>query len=308
MLVDFRTTESDADFSYDLCIVGPGPAGISLAREFAGSNVKVCLVESGSTEPDDNTQKLYEGEVTGFKHTALDACRLRYLGGSSNCWNGWCAPFDAIDFDKKPWVPHSGWPIQLDDLMSFYARAGIVCEVGDRDYGDWFWNKFKLEKPGFDEEKVKVCQWRKSPPTRFGERYGAELKQADNITVLLNANAVELETSSNGKEISGLNVASLTGRNAKINSRHFVLACGGIENPRLLLASDNHNARGLGNAYDQVGRYFMEHPYATSALAYSRPVDFHPDVEKKYGSVPVELGFCIAPAEQRKDTWLDAVD
>jgi len=301
MFVDFRASESGDTFTCDICIVGSGPAGTSLAREFAGTQIDVCLIESGGFEFDSETQALYEGETRGIPHTDLDASRLRYLGGSSNCWNGWCAPFDAYDFEAKDWVPYSGWPIGYDDLADHYARANAVCEIGPWDYGGGIWDELGLSRPELDDRRLRFCHWRKSPPTRFGERYRSDLEAAGNVTVLLNANAVAVETPARPSEVSGIRIKSLDGREGTVRARHYVLACGGIETPRLLLASNATQTAGLGNGHDQVGRYFMEHPYATSAVAFSTPQNFLPSVEKAVGDVPVDIGFCSSPRLQARE-------
>ncbi len=299
MFIDFKLAESPKEYDCDICIIGTGPAGISIAREFIGSNTTICLVESGNYAADSDTQALYKGETHGLPHTALDTCRLRFLGGSSNCWNGWCAPFDDYDFTAKPWVPHSNWPIDNQDLSPYYTRSGIACEVGPHDFSDRYWKLLDLEKPAFDESRIRVCNWRISPPTRFGRRYHSELEQANNITVLLNANAVDLETTETANQVSAVALASINGRRGTVRAKQYVLACGGIENPRLLLASNNN--QGLANDHDQVGRYFMEHPYATSALAFSLPANFHLDVKKILDGVSIYTGFATTAALQEKE-------
>ena len=256
-------------------------------------------MESGDLDGSGEIQDLYKGETVGIPHTDLDACRLRYFGGSSNCWNGWCTAFDPIDFEPRPWVPHSGWPIRFEDIAPYYAPAGEICEVGRQDYGDWIWPKLGLEKPALDETRLKTCHWRKSVPTRFGDRYRSDLADAANITVLLNANAVALTAPSEPNRVTGVSLSSLDGKRGVVRARHYVLACGGIENPRLMLASNDVAPAGLGNTHDQVGRYFMEHPYATSALAISRPVAFLPGPEREIDGMPLDIGFCSAPKLQR---------
>lgn len=301
MFVDFRQSGPGASLDFDLCIVGSGPAGISLALEFIGSGIRVGLIEGGGMESDPDTQGLYAGEITGLPHTDLDACRLRYLGGSSNCWNGWCAPFDAHDFDAKPWVPHSGWPISKADLDPYYRRAGVACEIGPAEFEESYWAELGLDKPAFDPDRVALCHWRYSPPTRFGERYGDDLARADNITVLLHANATGIVASEDGNSVTGIEVASLTGKRATVAARHYVLACGGIEVPRLMLASNARHAKGISNQHDQVGRYFMEHPYATSGFLISKDADYLPDVEKIAGGYQVETCLCTPLEVQTRE-------
>src|SRR5690606_22689823 len=97
-----------------------------------------------------------------------------------------------------------------------------------------------------------------SPPTRFGHAYRQELETLPAVTVLLNANAVEILSASDGTRVQAVRIRNERG-SFVLDARHVVLAAGGIENPRLMLASRSVHAKGIGNAFDQVGRYFMEH-------------------------------------------------
>jgi choline dehydrogenase-like flavoprotein len=123
MPIDGRTIPDDASIECDLCIVGGGAAGISMAREFADGPLRVILLESGGLEYDEATQELYDGRIAGNPIAELEVGRLRYFGGSSNHWHGYCRPFDPIDFEPRPWIPHSGWPFGPDELTPFYQRA-----------------------------------------------------------------------------------------------------------------------------------------------------------------------------------------
>ncbi|MDZ7771685.1 MAG: hypothetical protein U5K31_02940 [Balneolaceae bacterium] len=132
MIIDLREDEVPELETYDVCIVGAGAAGITLAREFAGGNLRIALVESGSFTQEQQVQQLYEGEAQGEIPGAdsyLNTSRLRYFGGTTNHWGGWCRPLDAIDFEEKAWMPYSGWPISRDDLNPYYRRAEEVVEI-----------------------------------------------------------------------------------------------------------------------------------------------------------------------------------
>src|SRR5262245_7244161 len=129
MFVDFRTLPEGSRVESDICIIGAGAAGITIAREFIGSGQQVCLLESGGFEFEAETQAMYEGENVGLPYYDLDACRLRYFGGTTNHWNGWCRPLGQIDFEARPHVPYSGWPITRTDLDPFYERAHEIVEA-----------------------------------------------------------------------------------------------------------------------------------------------------------------------------------
>lgn len=271
MLLSARDLESSVVLECDLCIIGGGAAGITIARELVGGRQKVCLLESGGLDYDAETQKLYQGEVTGWSYPALDVGRVRYFGGSTNHWAGSCEPLDAIDFEERPWVPHSGWPLTRETLNPFYDRAQAYCQIGPYDYEPQFWSELTEVQPlSLDPSRVVSRVVQGSSPTRFGDVYRSDLERASNVQVLLHANALRLEVAAAGP-VTEVAAGVLTGGRFKVRARYFVLAAGGIENARILLLS-GAPAIGLANDSGLVGRFFMDHPVIEGAvLRPSRP-------------------------------------
>lgn len=263
---DAREIEDGTEIACDLAIAGAGAAGITLARALAGSNLRICVLESGGLEYEEPVQDLYRGRNAGLPYFDLDVCRLRFLGGSTNHWGGRCRPLDELDLEPRPWVPLSGWPFSRAALEPYYREAQTICQLGRYDYRAAAWLGPGQEALPFDPAKVVSRVWQYSPPTLFGEVYRDELEAA-NVDLILHANVVEIEANEGGTEVAALRVATLEGRRLTVRSRVYVLACGGLENPRLLLASNRQINVGLGNQRDLVGRYFMEHPHANAARA-----------------------------------------
>lgn len=260
MIVDFNQRDDRTDLHADLCVVGAGAAGITLAREFAGSNAKVIVLESGGAEFEPETQRLYAGENVGRPYD-LETTRLRFLGGTTNHWEGVCGPLDEIDFHARPWVPDSGWPLSRDELTPFYKRAQSVLGLGPFLYGDDVWNHIGRDGIRFDPSKIRYgFRQMREFPVRFGDDYAEELENGKNIQLYLHANAVNLQLSADGRRIDNVDVRSLHGKSGRVFARIFVLACGAIENARILLLSNAVERAGIGNRNDLVGRYFMEHP------------------------------------------------
>jgi choline dehydrogenase-like flavoprotein len=267
MLRDARGLDDGHVLECDLGIVGAGAAGITLARALAGGRLRVCLLESGGLELEERTQDLDRGANVGLPYFALDACRLRFFGGSTNHWAGRCRPLDALDFEPRAWVGQSGWPLSRAELEPYYRQAQDICQLGAYDYTPEPWlNPGQVVLP-FDPARIVSRVWQYSPPTRFGEVYRAELEAAANLDVVLHANLVEIEANEAGAEVLGLRARTLDGKGLTVRARAYVLACGGLENPRLLLASNRQVKVGLGNQRDLVGRYFMEHPHCNAARA-----------------------------------------
>lgn len=244
--------DPDGELETDVCIVGAGAAGITLARELIGAPFRVCLLESGGYEPDPATQALYRGEVEGPPHWTLDTARLRYFGGTTNHWTGWCRALAPICFEERAWVPDSGWPIPRSELEPYWARAASLVEIDESEAGPP--HPLPFAPDAFETGIVRF-----SAPTRFGQRYRAELERARNVSLVLDANVTGLRRDRRSPKLRHVDVACLDGRRFRVRARLFVLATGGIENPRLLLASNDVEAKGLGNAFDAVGRYFTDH-------------------------------------------------
>lgn len=258
MLLDARRLPDGEELVCDICVIGAGAAGITLAREFAATAQSLCVIESGDLEIDAETQALYEGESIGHRYDVART-RLRYFGGSTNHWNGACRPLDAIDFSFRAWVPESGWPIAPSDLHPYYARAQEVCSLGPYRYDLAYWRERGALAAALSGDWESAL-WQLSRGLRFGEKYRDEMRRAGNLRVLLNANLVDIALTGDGQRVRHVVVATLAGRKFTVTARDYVLACGGIENARLLLASDDVARRGIGNLHDLVGRFFMDHP------------------------------------------------
>ncbi len=258
MIVDARTLPSGVLIEADICIVGAGAAGIAIAREFIGSPIRIILLESGGLEFDERTQALYDGENTGFPYYELDKLRTRYFGGTTNRWAGACRPLDPIDFEKRDAVPDSGWPFDKAHLDPFYERAHEVCQIGEYDYDPAKWGSNKHPLLPIDGDRAITAMFR-TRALRFGQEYKEEIAEAENIRCFLWANVIEIETDEGGESVSALSLSTLDKKRFSARARIYVLATGGVENPRIMLESRSGHSGGIGNRHDLVGRYFMEH-------------------------------------------------
>jgi len=275
MFVDSRNLKSGQLIESDLCIIGAGAAGITIAREFIGTGTKVVLLESGGFDPDDKTQSLYSGKNIGIPSFDLEVNRLRFFGGTTNHWAGHCRPLDPIDFEQKDWQSHSGWPLSRKDLDPYYIKAQPIVGLGDYKYEDLEFFVKDTGQPALSlaDSRLKTAVYNQSPPTRFGRAYRGEIEKAWNIETYLNANVLELDTNESTSEVVKLKVACIDGPQFMVKAKQYVLACGGMENARILLLSNRISPDGLGNDNDLVGRYFMDHVLLRPGLdvSYSQP-------------------------------------
>lgn len=252
----------------DICIVGGGPAGITLALELAQTGRNILLVESGGLEAAPETQALNAGEVVDAAlHSPPDTYRQRCLGGGTSIWGGRCAPFDPIDMEARPWINASGWPISYSEVEQYYPAANALVEAGAYEYDA------RIAVPGgmrpvisgfapehFDTNGIE----RFSCPTNFGDRYRRRLQNAPNVRILLRTTVTRLCASADGSRIEALDVRNSHDIPFRIVADQIVLATGGMETPRLLLVSDDVHAGGIGNTQDLVGRYYQSHIAGTA--------------------------------------------
>ena len=248
-------------YDADLVIIGAGAAGIALALELKSYKGRIFLLEAGEAEYSDISQDVYNGICDARQlPSGLIGSRLRFLGGSTNCWAGGCGLLDEIDFQKRDWVENSGWPIASSDLIEYYSKAANFLNIGIT----------ALQNPskysdlpnfmGFDLKALVFTQ-----KTRFKDIFFNELNVQGNLTVFTGANVSKFNRSSNFENVDSIKIESFDGNSAIIKSKFFVLSCGGIENARLLLNTKHNNQEAIGNSRDLLGRYFTEHPIAPCA-------------------------------------------
>ncbi len=262
MLQDLSEIPDQTRIETDVCIVGAGAAGISLARSLLASPLKICLLESGGFDHEVAVTDLGSGENRGQTYYDLVDSRLRFFGGTTNIWGGRCVPLDADDFQKKSWVPYSGWPIDRQDLEDGYRYAHEQLQLGGPISSDTAWDRLGTRPPAFLGEAFASSFWYfDEQKERFSASRCDDLLTASNVQVLTHASVTHLQAAGNAAGLTHLEVRNLHGKSARITARAFVLAAGAIENARLLLASRDVESQGIGNRHDQVGRYFMEHPH-----------------------------------------------
>jgi choline dehydrogenase-like flavoprotein len=268
MIVDGTTLSSGTEQEHDICIVGAGVAGILLATELAHTYHDICLVESGAWTPDDETQSLYDLDNVGYPIRANFQSRLRQFGGSCNIWAGRAMVYHEIDMQARPWMSDIGWPIAFDELDRYYARAARYLNLPSYDqFSLDYWtpklSEFETTFLQSENFKPNIVMFAKSP-ARFGYKtqYYKRIRDAETITAYIRSNAVNLRLSDHLSHVTQLDIACLNGVHYQIKAKTIVLACGGLENTRILMASDQQIPGGIGNQHGLLGRYYMDHPRA----------------------------------------------
>ena len=259
MIEDFNAFHDGVSITADVCIVGAGAAGIALAKELLGTHFRVVVVESGGLDNEAPVQKLNESEVVGLPHAGIEKGRVRTFGGTTVAWGGQTIRLGSFDLQPRSWVPNSGWPIALQELEPYYERAEQVLQLGPNIPYEKLCVRSGIQPPVFDPAKLRMDCSRWSPIPNFGTAYRRQLREAENICVLLHATVTQIITNQVATIVEQVEVKSLAGKKGAVKARLFVICCGGIESARLLLASDRIEKRGVGNKHDLVGRYFQDH-------------------------------------------------
>ena len=267
-----------------VCIVGAGAAGITLARNLTGVD-DVLLIESGDFEIDGRTQALYSGSNIGLPYFDLLGCRLRYFGGTTNHWGGYCRANDPIDYQGREEMAIPKWPIDEKNLAPYIDQAAKLLGLSP----DFYNPEPLLKANGAPTEELlelvssdlytKIFQLSKR--VRFAQIYRDELSRQNNLRVCLNLNAVHIQLSSDVSRVSSIQCKTLRGKTITVEAKEFILASHAIENARLLLNSNDVYQEGIGNQHDHVGRYFMDHVHISASKLI--PSDKFPDLyNRKY--------------------------
>jgi choline dehydrogenase-like flavoprotein len=272
MILNLNQLPDDSQLAADLCIVGSGAAGLAIAREFLDGPLNVIVLESGGWELEEPTQQLYESAITGFPFQGNLSGRFRVLGGSTTRWGGQALPLFPIDFERREWVPHSGWPFGHEALDPFYRRAQEFMFLEPLNFDSDVLEMFRLRAVEFDPAiaHYHFSKFNRTPNLR--QVYAPAIQRSSNVKLILHANVVGIELNDAGNHVRQIAVRSLEGRAARVTARAYVCCAGAIETARLLLAGDPaRRPAGIANGNDLVGRFFMDH--MVTAVATVRTAD-----------------------------------
>lgn len=285
MLLDTASFRQGHTERAAVCIVGGGPAGLTLAQALIGMGIDVIVVEAGPDRFDPASQEHYVGEVRGDDYFDLRDARLRMLGGSSGHWGGICRALSHAVMATPPPNGATGWPFTYDELAPYENAAADVVEIehgfNDIDLGGGL---YRLDL-------------RLSPTIQFGDKYRPLLETAPNARLALESVLVEAELDDD--RVTAVRIVSGNAEGAprtpwRIEADYFVLCCGGIENARLLAWLNERTGREMIANHDLIGRYWMEHPFSVPAHGiifdeqYSEGVHYFGTQPLAGGSLPYE--------------------
>ncbi len=310
MIITLAECDVATPLEATICIIGAGAAGLTLACELDGSGMKVLLLEAGGLRPDAAaSDEMYQGSAAA-PHPNPSQFRRVVFGGTTGTWGGRCVPFDPVDFEKRDYIPGSGWPITYDEVARFYPRAMAYCDAGAFDFSvakslrsgdDGAHTGAPLPTiPGLNDESTILADRieRYSLPTDFGKRYRSKVARSANVTAVLNARCVALQRGVGDQKVASVTVADRGGKRREVTAQIFVLAVGGIEATRLLLLSEIKS--------ESLGRYYACHFENTlGRMVATRGVPAF-DFEKTIDGVYCRRKLQFTPEAQRRHRLLNS--
>ena len=234
--------DNDSLNHFPVVIFGSGPSGITTALELEKKNIKCLLVEAGGEEYSETSQEFYKGRIIGDQLSGLSISRLRQLGGTSGHWGGMSKPMEEYNFEL--------WPLKYNDLKPYSKKT---CEILNINH--------QFRKGSLSEFFNQVeYQYSK---VRFADKYKNHIKNSNNILLVLNTQLSHFIGHNNNTD----HAVCISGKSTKkISAKYFILACGGIENSRILLWTRNKNQEFIDNKLP-IGKYWMNHPWILGGRA-----------------------------------------
>lgn len=308
---DLRTISDISTIETDICLVGSGPAGWTIAEELKGTGLRILMLESGGRVEHPDAEALNEIENVGV---SLFNGRTRILGGTSRVWGGRCMPFDDVDYEARSWMDASGWPFGSDTMAPYVDLASGHLGAGPY-YGEGALRPLPeapKPRPDVNPALMRSTVWENPALIDFGRVLA--LRRNSNLRVLTRATVTHLDTDPSGRRLESVEVADASGRRLVVRARAFVLCAGGIENARLMLYSDRVNRNGVGNEHDLVGRYLMDHPRDPELIARVHPRDaqwfrrvFGPfNLDSPRGRHRFDYGFALSQERVRTEHLLNS--
>jgi choline dehydrogenase-like flavoprotein len=298
--IDAADLPAGAELEADVAVVGAGPAGIVLALELARAGHRVILIESGGESFSAAAQRLGDTVGEDPAHAPMSLATRRQIGGASNLWGGRCVPFDPLDFQPREIVAGARWPVGYDELQGYFSRACEWCVCGEavfdaRDIPELAPHSLVPGWPAGDVRATSLERW--SLPTNFRRRYRAALASSSLVTLVTKLTCTEIVCAQDRFSVAHLVGRTMAGNRVLLRARRYVLACGGLESTRLLLASNRCHTGGIGNHSDHLGHWYIAHASGCIAQIHfnTRPEETIYDFERDRDGVYVRRRFTFAP-------------
>jgi hypothetical protein len=205
MLTDLEQVRDDIVRESEICVIGAGAAGLTIARRLLAKGHGLILLESGGRDYEAATAGLNAGENVGEDYYPLDHARLRFFGGTTAIWGGRCAELDPVDLETRPWVPESGWPLSHAELEAYYRQARPLFDLGDGHPDIAILRDAGVPIPAFDPERLALPVW------AFDMRFGRfafdscdDLVDHPRCEVVLHATVTSIHAGASGEAVQSV--------------------------------------------------------------------------------------------------------
>ncbi|WP_298190287.1 GMC family oxidoreductase [Novosphingobium sp.] len=258
MIIDLELDSAGDRFDCDIAIVGAGAVGITMAVELASKGADVLLIEAGGERMESASQALYlAAQSVGHRLPGLHEGRYRLLGGTTNFWGGQLVPFDPVVFEKREWLPYSGWPVTRGEVEPYYERVFDVLGLGCLRTDAEVWQRLAVDPPAL-REGLEFFMTRWLPNPILPQVFARQLRDGA-LRTLVHANVTQITPAAEHGAQNHLAVRTLGGKTATINARRVVLACGTIEISRLLMLPTGGDKPAPWHASPWLGQGFVDH-------------------------------------------------
>ncbi len=262
MLIAAEGLPNGSTLESDITVVGAGAAGIVIALELARAGLRVNLIESGGPAFSQRVQALADtNHLDPAIHPPMSQCTRRQIGGTSVIWGGRVVPFDPVDFDDRPFLPHSRWPIGYEAFAPYFEQACkyLHCGLPHFNTRDLPGVRQTTLVPGLPDGDVLTSTLERWSVMNFGSVYRRDLESSKLISLVHGLTCTEIVCDASGQRVDHILAKTISGREIRVKSRRHILACGGLNATRLLLNSDRLHPGGIGNHSGQLGRFYTGH-------------------------------------------------
>lgn len=313
MRIDFASPEIEALPECDVVILGSGAAAFSMASELIASGNSVLLLEAGNEKSDQKALSEFYRSAYSGKHPNGYLYRRRMLGGTTSIWGGRCIPYDRSDFEPTEAGDGSTWPISYDEVAPFIDKATVWLEAGGDDNTSYQAAHAIADEPAqlfpCEADSVSLSEIERfSLPQNSWKSHGARLCDSNKMHIAYNCAARELVARNQSGRDYDIKAVSPKGKSVIVHCKTLIIAIGGLETARLLLASRGSSPRGVGNEHDLVGRYYQTHLIVDAGiLEIHNKANVYPDYARDPNGVYVRRLIKLSETERNSRKLLNLI-